>query len=102
MNNKNFSMDKIVNVCKTQGFVFQGSEIYGGFANTWDFGPVGVELKNNIKRAWWKRFVQEDPNAYGIDAAILMNPKGDYWHNPKEYVELDSLYTLYEIFKTLL
>ena len=75
MNNKNFSMDKIVNVCKTQGFVFQGSEIYGGFANTWDFGPVGVELKNNIKRAWWKRFVQEDPNAYGIDAAILMNPK---------------------------
>ena len=75
MDNKNFSMDKIVNVCKTQGFVFQGSEIYGGFANTWDFGPVGVELKNNIKRAWWKRFVQEDPNAYGIDAAILMNPK---------------------------
>ena len=75
MNNKNFSMDKIVNVCKTQGFVFQGSEIYGGFANTWDFGPVGVELKNNIKRAWWKRFVQEDPNTYGIDAAILMNPK---------------------------
>ena len=75
MDNKNFSMDKIVNVCKTQGFVFQGSEIYGGFANTWDFGPVGVELKNNIKRAWWKRFVQEDPNTYGIDAAILMNPK---------------------------
>ena len=75
MDNKNFSMVKIVNVCKTQGFVLQGSEIYGGFANTWDFGPVGVELKNNIKRAWWKRFVQEDPNAYGIDAAILMNPK---------------------------
>ena len=75
MDNKNFSMDKIVNVCKTQGFVFQGSEIYGGFANTWDFGPVGVELKNNIKRAWWKRFVQEDLNTYGIDAAILMNPK---------------------------
>ncbi len=75
MDNKNISMDKIVNVCKTQGFVFQGSEIYGGFANTWDFGPVGVELKNNIKRAWWKRFVQEDPSTYGIDAAILMNPK---------------------------
>ena len=69
------SMDKIVNLCKQYGFVFQGSEIYGGFANTWDFGPVGVELKNNIKKAWWKRFVQEDKNTYGIDAAILMNPK---------------------------
>ena len=75
MSNKNFTMDKIVNVCKTQGFVFPGSEIYGGFANTWDFGPVGVELKNNIKKAWWKRFVQEDSTTYGIDAAILMNPK---------------------------
>ncbi len=68
------NMDKIVNVCKARGFVFPGSEIYGGFANTWDFGPVGVELKNNIKRAWWKRFVQEDANTYGVDAAILMNP----------------------------
>ncbi len=69
------TMDKIVNLCKARGFVFQGSEIYGGFANTWDFGPIGVELKNNIKRAWWKRFVQETPNAYGVDAAILMNPR---------------------------
>ncbi len=68
------TMDKIVNLCKSRGFIFQGSEIYGGFANTWDFGPIGVELKNNIKRAWWKRFVQEDPSTYGIDAAILMNP----------------------------
>lgn len=68
------TMDKIVNLCKARGFIFQGSEIYGGFANTWDFGPIGVELKNNIKRAWWKRFVQEDPSTYGIDAAILMNP----------------------------
>ncbi len=68
------TMDKIVNLCKSRGFIFQGSEIYGGFANTWDFGPVGVELKNNIKRAWWKRFVQEDPTTYGVDAAILMNP----------------------------
>ena len=68
------SMDKIVNLCKARGFVFPGSEIYGGFANTWDFGPVGVELKNNIKRAWWKRFVQEDPSTFGLDAAILMNP----------------------------
>ena len=72
---KKLTMDKLVNLCKNRGFVFQGSEIYGGFANTWDFGPVGVELKNNIKRAWWKKFVQEDVNTYGVDAAILMNPK---------------------------
>ena len=69
------TMEKIVNVCKQYGFVFPGSDIYDGFANTWDFGPVGVELKNNIKKAWWKRFVQEDLNTYGVDAAILMNPK---------------------------
>ena len=72
---ENLTMDKIVNLCKQYGFVFQGSEIYDGFANTWDFGPVGIELKNNIKKAWWKRFVQEDKSTYGIDAAILMNPK---------------------------
>ncbi len=71
----NNGMEKIVNLCKQYGFVFPGSEIYDGFANTWDFGPVGVELKNNIKRAWWKRFVQEDMNTYGVDAAILMNPR---------------------------
>lgn len=69
------TMEKLVNLCKSRGFVFPGSEIYGGFANTWDFGPIGVELKNNVKRAWWKRFVQEDPNTYGVDCAILMNPK---------------------------
>lgn len=74
MKDNNVTMEKIVNLCKQYGFVFQGSEIYGGFANTWDFGPVGVELKNNIKRAWWKRFVQEDNSTYGVDAAILMNP----------------------------
>lgn len=68
------NLDKIVNLCKSRGFVFPGSEIYGGFANTWDYGPVGVELENNIKKAWWKRFVQEDPNSYGVDASILMNP----------------------------
>lgn len=68
-------MDDIVNLCKQYGFVFPGSEIYDGFANTWDFGPVGVELKNNIKKAWWKRFVQEDMDTYGVDAAILMNPR---------------------------
>ena len=75
MSNKKVTMDKIVNLCKSRGFVFPGSDIYGGFANTWDFGPVGVELKNNIKRAWWKRFVQESPITYGVDAAILMNPR---------------------------
>ena len=69
------TMEKIVSVCKQYGFVFPGSDIYDGFANTWDFGPVGVELKNNIKKAWWKRFVDEDLNTYGVDAAILMNPK---------------------------
>ena len=69
------TMEKIVNVCKQYGFVFPGSDIYDGFANTWDFGPVGVELKNNIKKAWWKRFVEEDLNTYGVDAAILMNPR---------------------------
>ena len=69
------SMEKIVNVCKQYGFVFPGSEIYDGFANTWDFGPVGVELKNNVKKCWWKRFVQEDKDTYGVDAAILMNPR---------------------------
>ena len=69
------TMDKIVNLCKTRGFVFPGSDVYGGFANTWDFGPIGVELKNNIKRAWWKRFVQENDNSFGVDAAILMNPR---------------------------
>ncbi len=69
------TMEKIVNLCKNRGFVYPGSDIYGGFANTWDFGPVGVELKNNIKRAWWKKFVQESPETYGVDAAILMNPR---------------------------
>ena len=71
----NVTMDKIVNLCKNRGIIFQGSEIYGGMGNTWDYGPVGVEIKNNIKRAWWKRFVQEDPSTYGVDAAILMNPR---------------------------
>ncbi|MBM7704248.1 glycine--tRNA ligase [Metabacillus iocasae] len=69
------SMDQIVSHAKHRGFVFQGSEIYGGLANTWDYGPLGVELKNNIKKAWWKKFVQESPYNVGLDAAILMNPK---------------------------
>ena len=73
--NNNLTMDKLVNHCKTVGFVFRGSDIYDGLANTWDYGPVGVELKNNIKKAWWKRFVQESQNSFGVDAAILMNPR---------------------------
>ena len=68
-------MEKIVNLCKNRGFIFPGSEIYGGLANTWDYGPLGVELKNNIKRAWWKKFVQENKYNVGLDAAILMNPQ---------------------------
>lgn len=70
-----YSFEKIVNHAKNSGFVFQGSEIYGGLSNTWDFGPLGVELKNNIKTAWWKRFVQSSPYNVGIQSAILMNPK---------------------------
>ena len=69
------NFDKIVNLCKNRGFIFPGSEIYDGLANTWDYGPVGVELKNNIKRAWWKKFVQESHNSFGVDADIFMNSK---------------------------
>ena len=69
------TMDKIVNLCKNRGFIFPGSEIYGGLANTWDYGPLGVELKNNVKKAWWKKFVQENKYNVGLDAAILMNPQ---------------------------
>ncbi len=75
MKNTEKTMDKIVALCKNRGFVYAGSEIYGGLANTWDYGPLGVELKNNIKRAWWKKFVQESKYNVGLDAAILMNPQ---------------------------
>jgi glycyl-tRNA synthetase len=68
-------LDKIVGLCKRRGFVFPGSEIYGGLANSWDYGPVGVELKNNIKQLWWKRFVQQRDDMVGIDPALIMNPK---------------------------
>ena len=68
-------MDKIVALCKNRGYIFAGSEIYGGLANTWDYGPLGVELKNNVKRAWWKKFVQENRYNVGLDSAILMNPQ---------------------------
>ncbi len=69
------TMDKLLNLCKSRGFVYAGSEIYGGLANAWDYGPLGAELKNNIKNAWWKKFVQECPYNHGVDAAILMNPE---------------------------
>ncbi|WNB92195.1 glycine--tRNA ligase [Bacillus sp. NEB1478] len=69
------NMETITNHAKHRGFVFPGSEIYGGLANTWDYGPLGVELKNNVKKAWWKKFVQESPYNVGLDAAILMNPR---------------------------
>lgn len=69
------TMEKLVAYCKQYGFIFQGSEIYGGLANTWDYGPLGKELKENIKRCWWKRFIQENRYNYGLDAAILMNPE---------------------------
>ena len=75
MNNSEKTMDKIVALCKNRGFVYPGSEIYGGLANSWDYGPLGVEFKNNIKRAWWKRFVQECKYNVGLDSAIIMNPE---------------------------
>ena len=69
------TMEKIVALCKNRGFIYQGSEIYGGLANSWDYGPLGVEFKNNIKKAWWKKFIQESPYNVGVDCAILMNPQ---------------------------
>ncbi len=75
MEEKKLTMEKLVNLCKQYGFIFQGSEIYGGLANTWDYGPLGSRLKNNIKDTWRKRFIQERPNAYEVDAAILMHPR---------------------------
>ncbi len=75
LTNSEKTMEKIVALCKGRGFVYPGSEIYGGLSNSWDYGPLGVEFKNNIKRAWWKKFVQESPYNVGLDAAILMNPQ---------------------------
>ena len=69
------NMDKVVALCKGRGYIFPGSEIYGGLANTWDYGPLGVEFKNNVKKAWWRKFVQESPYNVGMDCAILMNPQ---------------------------
>ncbi len=75
MENSKKTMDKIVALCKTRGFIFPGSEIYGGLANSWDYGPLGVEFKNNVKRVWWKKFVQESRYNVGLDSAIIMNPQ---------------------------
>jgi len=75
MDNKAKTMDKIVALCKNRGFIFPGSEIYGGLANSWDYGPLGVEFKNNVKKAWWKKFVQENKYNVGLDCAIIMNPE---------------------------
>ncbi|MBP3371893.1 MAG: glycine--tRNA ligase [Clostridia bacterium] len=72
---KRATMEKIVALCKNRGFIFPGSEIYGGLANTWDYGPLGSEFKNNVRNAWWKKFVQESPYNVGLNAAILMNPQ---------------------------
>ena len=75
MENSKATMEKIVALAKNRGYVYPGSEIYGGLANTWDYGPLGVEFKNNVKKAWWKKFVQESKYNVGLDAAILMNPR---------------------------
>ena len=75
MNNTEKTMDKIVALCKNRGFIYPGSEIYGGLANSWDYGPLGVEFKNNVKKAWWKKFVQESRYNVGLDSAIIMNPQ---------------------------
>lgn len=69
------SMDTLTALAKSRGFIFAGSELYGGLSNTWDYGPVGVLLKNNVKKAWWKKFVRETRFNVGIDSAILMNPE---------------------------
>lgn len=69
------TMEKIVALSKNRGFIYPGSDIYGGLANSWDYGPLGVELKNNVKKAWWKKFIQENPYNVGVDCAILMNPQ---------------------------
>ena len=69
------SMNKIVSLCKRRGFIFQGSDIYGGLANTWDYGPLGAELKRNVKDYWWKKVVHERDDVVGLDSAILMHPR---------------------------
>src|SRR4029450_7805583 len=78
------SMEKIVSLSKRRGFLFQGSELYGGLQGTWDYGPMGIELKNNVKRAWWRANVYERDDMEGLDAAILMNKLGWKYSGPEE------------------
>ncbi len=75
LKNEEKTMNQIITLCKGRGFVYPGSEIYGGLANAWDYGPLGVEFKNNVKKAWWKKFVQQSPYNVGLDSAIIMNPQ---------------------------
>ena len=75
LNNTEKTMEKIVALCKNSGFIFAGSDIYGGLANTWDYGPLGARMKNNVKDTWRKRFIQERRNSYEVDADILMHPR---------------------------
>ncbi len=75
MDNKDITMEKITALCKNRGFIFAGSEIYGGLANSWDYGPLGVEMNNNVKKAWWKKFIQESPYNVGLDSSIILNPE---------------------------
>ena len=75
LNNTEKTMEKIVALCKNRGFIFAGSDIYGGLANTWDYGPLGARMKNNVKDTWRKRFIQERRNSYEVDADILRHPK---------------------------
>ena len=95
------NFDKIVNLCKNRGFIFPGSDIYDGLANTWDYGPVGVELKNNIKRAWWKKFVQEAHNSFGIDADIFLEGLSDPRPLPTQQ-ELALSEQIYELYRRVL
>ena len=76
MKNTEKTMEKLVALCKNRGFIYAGSEIYGGLANSWDYGPLGVELKNNVKKAWWKKFVQENPYNVGLDSRHPDEPAG--------------------------
>ena len=71
----NVTMEAIISLCKRRGFIYQGSDVYGGLSGTWDYGPLGVQLKRNIMNLWWRRFVDERDDMYGVDAAILMNQK---------------------------
>ena len=81
------TMDKLVALCKNKGYIFAGSEIYGGLSNTWDYGPLGVEFKNNVKKAWWRKFVQECPYNTGVDCAILMNREVLYVNKEEGYTD---------------